>query len=148
MIRKFEFKGGPFDGWEGEYVANGQEVIRYGPPGEQVYIYRRHQPLVQVRRSKVDKFRYDRLATKTEMLAAGFSPEQADLAGNGNLTAEQRADGPSYEQAVKVEQIAGRWVMVAEDVILAERPLHDIADANDAKAWVAEVMLPKKEANA
>lgn len=145
MIRQFKFKGGPFDGWEGEYVANHQEVIKFGPPGERVYCYRR-QTNFMARRGKVDHFRYDRHLTKLAMLEAGFSPADADLAGDGVVTPTDRKDAPAYTQKVSVEAIGDRWLLIAEDVIIGERPKADITCAADAKAWVAEVMLPNKEA--
>lgn len=141
-VRQFRLKGGPFDGWEGEYLDRGEDVIRYGPPGEQVYCYRRRPPLPFARRSKADVFRYDRHATKVAMLDAGFSPAEADLAGDGP---DRPTDAPGYSQKVSVDRIGDRWVMSVEGVIVDERPAEEVGDAKDAKDWVAQVMLPSKE---
>lgn len=140
-IRTFRFTGGPYDGWEGEYVDRDEDVIRFGPPGEQVYCYRRRRSWTG-RRTRADHFRYDRHLSKLAMLEAGFSPDDADTAGDGP---SKPSDAPSYVQKVEVRRDAARWLLVVESVVVDERPLADITDAADAKAWVAEVMIPQKE---
>lgn len=140
-IRNFKFKGGPFAGWEGEFVDNGQDRITYGPPGEKVYVYLRRNPFV--RRTKFVTFKYHAGLTKIEMLEQGYSLEQADMAGDG----PQRQEA-SFSQKVEVKPHDGRWVMIVDGVIVGERSQDEITDKADAKAWVAEVMLPDKEAAA
>ena len=136
-IRNFKFKGGPFGGWEGEFVDNGQDKIVYGPPGEKVYVYLRVDPIFK---RKFVPFRYNAALTKIEMLEQGYSLEEADLAGDGPERKEA-----SFEQKVEVKPLDGRWVMIVDGVIVGERGQDEITCAEDAKAWVGEVMLPNRD---
>lgn len=146
--RKFKLKGGPFSGWEGEFVEKGQDVIFWGPDGGKSFAYKRRQP---EQPGKPVVFGYDKPLTAMALQVAGVSPEDIELAladdKQAAVLAERARDKapPAFTQKVEVRMagdIAEMWV---DDELVDIAAASDIATAEDAKAWVASVMLPDKE---
>jgi hypothetical protein len=146
-LRKFKLKGGPFSGWEGEFVEQHQDVIFWGPDGGKSFAYKRRpeQP------GKPVVFAYDKPLTAMALQVAGVSPDDIEIALADDqhaavLAQRAREAAPApFTQKVEVRRsgdIAEMWVD-GDLVDLVE--WSQVANPDDAKAWVASVMLPDKE---
>lgn len=142
--RKFRFHGGPFNGWTGEFTDTGQDVVMWGPDGGQSFAYVRVQS-----GATIVTFTFDVALTRAALTEAGLSPAAIDLAVATNstaaaLAAERLEDDwiaghREIKANVEVRRDGAGWVMYADGELVAER--EDVADADDAKAWVDEVMV-------
>lgn len=147
--RPCRLAGGPYDGWNGEFLDTDQRLVFMGPDGGQSFAYKRSQRPPKKDRPVV--FRFDKATTRIALQAAGVSAELIDIATADpadipvNLPSDGREEPLKVKLDVRVERRGTRrWVMIVDGEEVAGRvDLEDTAEA--AQAWVKSVLFPEQE---
>lgn len=149
--RKCRLVGNLYDGWDGEFLDSGQQVMYMGvAEGRAFFAYVRGQD-----HNRVVEWRFSPKRTAAKMAEFGYGQDAIDVILNSDSPGaartvasvdpeELRREGTVVAQ-VEVADMGGRWELRIDGEVVDERD--HVEDNRDAKAWVEQVMESRKVAS-